>query len=143
VTDNTNQTNTESMEVDAKLLAKVLDMRANRLSMRTLKQLEDARMRAVRLHEQKTAGIVNTGTGTLGRLFYWAEHHRTFVTGMILTILVASLIVIQLNSYKVDTDAMLLGSELPPEAFVDRGFEPSLNQRVNFDEPEQVTSIKV
>ncbi len=144
MTDNTYQTEEiESMEVEGRQLTKLLDTHANRLSMRTLKQLEDARLQAVRLHEQNLTGNVSNGDGTLGRMFFWVDHHRTAVTGMVLATLVASLVLVQLLSFKVDTDVMLLGSELPPEAFVDRGFEPSLNQHVNFDETQQIHVIKL
>ncbi len=143
MTDNTYQTDTESLEAEGRQIAKLLNTHANRLSMRTLKQLEDARISAVQLHEQKTTGYVSNGSGTLGRFYFWADHHRTMVTGMVLATLVASLVLVQLFSLKVDTDAMLLSAELPPEAFVDRGFEPSLNQRVNFDESQKVHVIKL
>jgi Protein of unknown function (DUF3619) len=33
----------------------------------------------------------------------------------------------QAFNQKEASDAFLLGADLPPEAFVDRGFEPSLN----------------
>lgn len=140
---NTQQRDSELQDMEGRQLAGLLDSHANRLSMRTLKRLEDARMQAVRLHEQKMAGDVHSGAGTLGRVFFWADHHRVAVTGMVLVIAVAGLLLVQTSSFKVDTDTMLLGSELPPEAFVDRGFEPSLNQRVNFDETQEVHVIKL
>lgn len=143
MTENTQQRDMELQDVHAKQLAGLLDSHAHRLSMRTLKRLEDARIQAVRLHEQKLAGDVHNGGGTLGRVFFWADHHRAVVTGMVLTIVVAGLLLVQTASFKVDTDTMLLGAELPPEAFVDRGFEPSLNRRVNFDEAQKVRIIKL
>lgn len=143
MTDNTQQTEIE-FDTQGKQFAKLLDSHANRLSMRTLKQLEDARLRAVKLHELKQAGTVNNGGGSLGRIFFWADHHRVAVTGMVLASVIAGLLVVQINMHKVDTDTMLLGAELPPEAFVDRGFEPSLNKRVDFNEtPQDIQVIKL
>lgn len=141
--DNIQQKDSELLDIQGRQFAGLLDTHANRLSMRTLKRLEDARLQAVRLHEQKMAGNVHNGGGTLGKVFFWADHHRTAVTGMILATVVAGLLLVQTSSFKVDTDTMLLGSELPPEAFVDRGFEPSLNRRVNFEETQEMRIIKL
>lgn len=141
--DNIQQRDSELQDTQGRQFAGLLDTHANRLSMRTLKRLEDARLQAVRLHEQKIAGNVHNGGGTLGKVFFWADHHRAAVTGMVLATVVAGLLLVQTSSFKVDTDTMLLGSELPPEAFVDRGFEPSLNHRVNFDETQEVRVIKL
>jgi hypothetical protein len=143
VIDNIQQRDSELQDTQGRQFAGLLDTHANRLSMRTLKRLEDARLQAVRLHEQKMAGNVHNGGSTLGKVFFWADHHRAVVTGLVLATVVAGLLLVQTSSFKVDTDTMLLGSELPPEAFVDRGFEPSLNRRVNFDETQEVRSIKL
>ena len=64
----------------------------------------------------------------MNHLFAWAEHHRIASTGLLLAAIVAGFMLMQsMNQQTENGDAFLLGAELPPEAFVDRGFEPSLN----------------
>ena len=120
--------NTENIDLQGKQFASLLDAHANRLSMRTLKQLEDSRARAVKAHSLTVSGVNVNKDGSLNGLFSWAEHHRIASTGLILGAIIAGFIVLQSFGNKEHSDAFLLGADLPPEAFVDRGFEPSLNQ---------------
>lgn len=131
--DNTNLEKTAQLdlEVQAKQLAGLLDENANRLSMRTLKQLEDGRTKAVKLHADVLAGASTNGNGTLSLVSAWAIHHRMIVSGLLLITILVSIVLFKSLSYKEPSDAFLLGSELPPEAFVDKGFEPSLNVSKN------------
>ena len=69
--------------------------------------------------------------GTLSQLTAWADHHRLLVTSLLLAVMVGSFIVMQTLNNNEPSDAFLLGAELPPEAFVDKGFEPSLNRYEN------------
>ena len=129
--DNTNQQDIEQLEVQAKQIAGLLDAHANRLSMRTLKQLENGRARAIKAHGQAYARQL-TGTsvnadGTLSRITSWAGNHRLAATGLVLATIISSFVVLQSFNNNESSDAFLLGAELPPEAFVDKGFEPSLN----------------
>lgn len=128
--DNTNYSAVESFEAEAKNIAGLLDAHAQRLSMRTLKQLEDGRGRAVQAH-QKRQGVSVNADGTLSHWAAWVDHHRIAFAGLILIAIVSSFIVLQNLNSNETSDAFLLGADLPPEAFVDQGFEPSLNRRVS------------
>lgn len=125
--DNTNQQENE-LELQGKQIARLLDAHANRLSMRTLKQLENARAQAVLVHQQKSAGATVNTDGTLSHFAFWAGHHRLMTTGLLLAAILFGFVLMQMLSTDEASDAFLLGAELPPEAFVDRGFEPSLNK---------------
>jgi Protein of unknown function (DUF3619) len=126
--DNTNlDLNENEIDIQAKQIAGLLDAHASRLSMRTLKQLENGRERAVKVHAQQISGVSINHDGTLNGVFSWAEHHRIASTGMVLGAIIAGFVVMQSLNNKESSDAFLLGADLPPEAFVDRGFEPSLN----------------
>jgi Protein of unknown function (DUF3619) len=115
-------------EIDAraKQITGLLDAHAKRLSMRTLKQLENGRERAVRAHAQQISGVSANRDGTLSSISAWAEHHRVVSAGMLLAAIIAGFMVMQ-SLNKEPSDAFLLSADLPPEAFVDRGFEPFLN----------------
>ncbi len=121
--------NLQENEVDmqAKQIAGLLDAHANRLSMRTLKQLENGRERAVKAHAQQISGVSVNRDGTLSSISGWVEHHRMAMAGLALAAIVASFLATQSFKHQESSDAFLLSSDLPPEAFVDRGFEPSLN----------------
>lgn len=123
-----NLQNIDSQEIDmqAKEIAGLLDAHASSLSMRTLKLLENGRERAVKAHAQRISGVSINHDGTLNGVFSWAEQHRITSTGLVLGAIIAGFMIMQ-SGHKESSDAFLLGADLPPEAFVDRGFEPSLN----------------
>lgn len=121
-----NEIDVQNIDLQAKQIADLLDAHAKRLSMRTLKQLENGRERAVKLHAQQTSGVSANRDGTLSSISAWAEHHRVVSTGMLLAAIIAGFVVMQ-SLNKEPSDAFLLSADLPPEAFVDRGFEPFLN----------------
>lgn len=114
------------LDAQAKQIANMLDEQSNQLSMRTIKQLENARERAVQAHNQASGVNVNSN-GTLGLTVSWAEQHRLATAGMVLVAITAGFLLMQSMSKPESSDAFLLGSDLPPEAFVDKGFAPSLN----------------
>ena len=116
-------------DTQAKQIAGLLDAHASRLNMRTLKQLENGRERAVKVHAQQISGVSINHDGTLNDVFSWAEHHRIASTGLVLGVIIMGFVGMQSMSQRESSDAFLLGSDLPPEAFVDRGFEPSLNNK--------------
>lgn len=118
---------TPNLDTQAKKIAGLLDAHANRLSMRTLKQLENGRARAVKAHAQQISGVSVNSDGTLSSISAWAAHHRIASTGLVLAAIVAGFVITQAMHHHESSDAFLLGADLPPEAFVDRGFEPSLN----------------
>lgn len=114
------------IDLQAKQITGLLDAHAKRLSMRTLKQLENGRERAVKVHVQQISGVNVNRDGTLSTISAWADHHRIASSGMLLAAIIAGFVVMQ-SLNKEPSDAFLLGADLPPEAFVDRGFEPYLN----------------
>jgi len=120
----------DQQEIDTlgKQLGGLLDAHAKRLSMRTLKQLENGRERAIKAHAQQISGTSVNRDGTLSGISSWVEHHRIASTGLVLAAIVAGFVATQSFSHKESSDAFLLSADLPPEAFVDRGFEPSLNE---------------
>ena len=123
----------ENIDTQAKQIAGLLDAHASRLSMRTLKQLENGRERAVKVHAQRISGVSLNHDGTLSvslsGMSSWAEHHRIASTGLVLGAIIVGFVIMQSMGQRESSDAFLLGSDLPPEAFVDRGFEPSLNDK--------------
>jgi hypothetical protein len=121
-----NEIDIQNIDLQAKQIAGMLDAHAKRLSMRTLKQLENGRERAVKLHAQQISGVGANHDGTLSSISAWADHHRIVSAGMLLAAIIAGFVVMQ-SLNKEPSDAFLLGADLPPEAFVDRGFEPFLN----------------
>lgn len=126
--DNTKQDlRDKELDAQAKQIAGLLDAHANRLSMRTLKQLENGRERAVKAHEQQISGAGMNHDGTLNSIYSWTEHHRIVSTGLVLGAIIVGFVLIQSFSNKESSDAFLLSADLPPEAFVDRSFEPYLN----------------
>ena len=121
-----NAHNADLQDAQGKQIAGLLNTHASRLSLRTLKQLENGREQAVKAHMQHS-GAINRD-GTISGMVYWAEHHRVAATGMLLAAIIAGFALTQAFSPNVEHgDAFLLAAELPPEAFVDTAFEPSLN----------------
>lgn len=129
--DNTNRNHRENLEEQqAKILTRQLDDHARRLSMRTLKKLEDGRYRAIASHQEHQGTSMNSD-GSLNQWMVWIDHHRIAFAGLVLIAIISSFIVFQNINNNETSDAFLLGADLPPEAFVDKGFEPSLNKRAN------------
>lgn len=129
-----NQVNEESAvaieDAQAKALVELLDANAQRLSMRTIKQLERGREKAVKLHAQRLGGQVNAD-GTISGIVSWLGHHQFIFASLVLLTIVCSVLFLQNLQPAETSDAFLLSAELPPEAFVDLGFEPSLNQQAS------------
>lgn len=120
----------DSMDMQAKQIACLLNTHANDLNMRTLKQLENGRELALKAHRQQISGAGVNQDGTVNQLFSWAEHHRVASVGLLIGAIIAGFVLMQsLTQQTENGDAFLLGAELPPEAFVDRGFEPLLNAK--------------
>jgi hypothetical protein len=120
-------------EVQAKAIAKALDVNSQRLNMRTLSRLEESRALAVRAHAGKISGQQFNIDGTLSGRHFFANHLRMLSLGFLSAMLVVGLAVTYHINKQADNniDAFLLGAELPPEAFVDRGFEPWLNAKAD------------
>jgi hypothetical protein len=129
IQDNTEQLNTELEQ--AKAVASLLNGHAQSLSMRTLQRLEDARTQAVKRHAAVSSGHSVHQNGTLTHWLSWSQHPKMMSMGVLCAALIVGLTLTQHFSQQNEySDAFLLGSELPPEAFVDRGFEPWLNAKV-------------
>jgi hypothetical protein len=122
-----NEIDMQHIDMQAKQIAGLLDAHANRLSMRTLKQLENGRERAVKAHSQQISGVSVNRDGTLSGISSWAEQHRMAMTAFALAVIIAGFLATQSFKHQEASDAFLLSADLPPEAFVDRGFEPFLN----------------
>lgn len=115
-------------DIQARQIAGLLNTHTNLLSMRTLKQLENGREQAVKAH-MRQVGTVN-GDGTVSSVVSWAEHYRSAAAGMVLGAIIVGFVLMNVFGKNVEHgDAFLLAAELPPEAFVDTAFEPSLNVR--------------
>lgn len=127
--DHTINQNVEQEE-QARKLVSLLDAHAQRLSMRTLKKLDEGRSRAVKRH-QELLGVTINRDGTLSYVASLIDHHRITFAGLILFAIIGAFTVLHNINNNETSDAFLLGADLPPEAFVDRGFEPSLNKRAN------------
>lgn len=132
IQDNTDYSpsDTSLEDVQGKAMAGLLDSRAQQLSMRTLKRLEEARMLAVQQHANPLSGYQLHHNGTLSSWFSWSQHPRLISAGVLCAALIVGLTLTQHMHQQIEnSDAFLLGAELPPEAFVDRGFEPWLNAK--------------
>ncbi len=119
---------TDAIDIQAKQITSLLNSHADNLSMRTLKQLENGRELALKAHARGLSGVNVNQDGSISHLFYWAEHHRVASVGLLIGAMIAGFVLMQsLTANTENGDAFLLGAELPPEAFVDTGFEPQLN----------------
>jgi ABC-type phosphate/phosphonate transport system permease subunit len=114
------------LDNEAKHIARLLDDNADRLSLRTLKQLESSRARALQAYAQQVEVKTNRN-GTISYLFGWTGQHRMASVGLLIGAVLVGFILMQTFKQSEPSDAFLLSEDLPPEAFVDRGFEPSLN----------------
>lgn len=131
IQDNTNYSPSDSAsdDVQGKAMASLLDSHAQQLSMRTLKRLEEGRLLATQQHAGQLSGYVHHH-GTIASWFSWSQHPRLISAGVLCAALIVGLTLTQhMNQPIENSDAFLLGAELPPEAFVDRGFEPWLNAK--------------
>lgn len=120
-------------EVLVKTAAHLLNDHAQHLNAVTLKKLETARHQAVsRLVAQQSGGINQSG-GVLqwfGNGAFFDQHRLLAICMLMAVALLAFFVTQQLNkehspvvSYEENSDAFLLASELPPEAFADKGFD--------------------
>lgn len=115
----------------AKEVISFLDESTTQLDREVLDRLYAARMKAVsRLAERKQAAIVTdtNGIGHVLRFFsdYMHQHRAVMPAVMIcgaalMVFVVAQQLVTQPSLEQ--GDAFLLGAEIPPEAFLDKGFE--------------------
>lgn len=111
----------------AKKLVEVLDYGTGRIDHATASRLAQAREQALdaalaHAHAPQTQSLLSGA----GRYIHDHMHgHKRWTSAlMIVTIALLVFIILQQNSTNtpVETDTLLLASELPPEAYVDQGF---------------------
>lgn len=115
----------------AKEIINLLNESTNKLDREVLDRLYTARMKAVSQlveHRQEVPAQPIEGSGNVLRLFGdYLHHHRIAMPAVIIcsAALVAFIATQQLASKPSieHGDAFLLGAELPPEAFLDKGFD--------------------
>lgn len=113
-------------ETTAKKIISFLDESVAALNAGTVDRLAAARKRAVTRHVERTAARLRQST--LARLMDWLLHQHRVVTSAALVcsaVFVAFLLTQQLSEQEMmgQGDAFLLASELPPEAYLDKGFD--------------------
>lgn len=136
-----NQINTTEEQM-ARQMGNLLDDHAQHLSAITLQRLVEARHLAV---EQLSVQQAQSQTQTMqqnGNLFIWLGsslgqyfgHHRAMSAAMMAGVMLLTFFVTQqfgFNNNLENSDAFLLASELPPEAFADKGFDTWLESKVD------------
>ena len=113
-------------ETTAKKIISFLDESVAALNAGTVDRLAAARKRAVTRHVERTAARLRQSA--LARLMDWLLHQHRVVTSAALVcsaVFVAFLLTQQLSEQEMmgQGDAFLLASELPPEAYLDKGFD--------------------
>jgi len=113
----------------AHLAANLLNDNAQHLNAVTLQRLTTARNLAVNqlaVSQAKAAHHVNQNGNVLQWLGHGFEQHRMLFSVLILGMLLLGFLVVQQDHFgdnSESSDAFLLASELPPEAFADKGFD--------------------
>jgi len=123
----------------ARYISDTLEERSQQLNAYQLKRLAQARELAVRqLHTQQS-----NSTQANGNVLHWLGHqmgdyighHRAMSTAMIAGIMMVTFFAAQqldFNNNLENSDAFLLASELPPEAFADKGFDTWLESKATY-----------
>jgi hypothetical protein len=107
----------------------VLDYGINQLDHETLDKLSTARGHALNAFAKQAQTAHNTdGVGPTLRFFGdYIQGHRMLASGAVVLSMafIAFLLTTQMPTQDINGqgDAFLLGSDLPPEAFADRGFD--------------------
>ncbi len=110
-----------------------LDESTRRLDDAVLARLEHTRQQALHVHQLQMVESNQHKNGVLSLFSEHMLHHRRGVKASLFVlsaILVAFMITQQFSTQdnNVDDDAVLLGGDLPPEAFLDKGFDKWLEQ---------------
>jgi hypothetical protein len=111
----------------AKKIVDVLNYGVSELDQQTSDRLLAARRKAVAAMTQP-AYVAHAETNLAGVGRYISEHlhghHAWMPTALVISAALLVLVVLQQNySEPVEADALLLASDLPPEAYVDKGFD--------------------
>lgn len=128
----------ETEEQMARQLGSLLDDHAHHLSASTLKRLSDARLQAVaHLSATQTQSVQQSGNLLMwlgGSLSQYFGHHRAISAAMLAGVMMLTFFATQqfgFNNNLENSDAFLLASELPPEAFADKGFDTWLESKTD------------
>lgn len=115
-------------------IVELLDSRAQQLPETQSQRLAEARSLAIgRLVSQEAQLAANPRLRRNGHTLQWfggqfghyIEQHRIFSTLLVVCVMIVTFFVIQefnLNHQIENSDAFLLASDLPPEAYADKGF---------------------
>lgn len=111
----------------AKKIIEVLDYGTTQLDNSTAGKLAEARERALAAMA-RPAHVAHAETSVAGFGHFIAEHMHGPRAWMPMVLVAAALLIfvmLQQNSSRepVEGDALLLASDLPPEAYVDKGFD--------------------
>jgi hypothetical protein len=128
INENLVNANLTSDEQVAKLAANLLNENAQHLNAVTLQRLSEARGLAVNKLE------ASQGVNQSGNVLQWMgnglgayfEQHRLMSTAIIVAAMLLTFFATQkfnADNNLENSDAFLLASELPPEAFADKGFD--------------------
>jgi DNA-binding phage protein len=119
-------------------LAGLLNEDAQQLTMQTTQRLEVARRLAVSELTRQQAQTLNHNGNVLrwlgGHLGDYWQQHRNMSAALILLLMLLTFFAAQ--QFEVDrslqaSDAFLLASDLPPEAYADKGFDTWLEANLN------------
>lgn len=113
-------------------VAELLDYGATQIDAKTAEKLQAARRQALEAAAVPAhAAPVETALAGAGRYLnaHW-RHPNYAVSALLLLalVLLASLVIKQQHAGPVEADALILASELPPEAYVDQGFDAWLKR---------------
>ncbi len=120
----------------AQHMAHLLNDNARRLSPDLAQQLQRARENAVNHMAQKQAQMQHSaGASRNGSVLRWfgshfGQQHRIASAALVILVMLLTFLAIQQyeqSHHLEDSDAFLLASELPPEAYADKGFDAWLD----------------
>lgn len=132
--DNDTAANLMVEEQIARNIAELLDSRARHLSAAEEQHLLAARNLAVnRLAARQVQAVTDHTVNQHGHVLQWFgrhvgqhyEQHRVISTVLVICVILLTFFAVQhfnLNNNLENSDAFLLASDLPPEAYADKGF---------------------
>jgi len=107
-------------------IIELLDDRAQRLTSVEAQRLATARNMAVsHLASLQAQAVTHSGVHQNGNVLQWFGHHRVTSAAIIIGAMLIAIFAVQqfgLNHNLENSDAFLLASDLPPEAYADNGF---------------------
>lgn len=107
-------------------IVELLDNRAQVLTAAESARLSTARSMAVNhLAGLQAQAVTHGGINQNGNVLQWFGHHRATSVAMVIGALLIALFAVQqfgLHHNLEHSDAFLLASDLPPEAYADKGF---------------------